>query len=136
MKRLLALMAIVLVAGALVGLLARVWHPAPPAPAPQVAAPVAELLLTITRTRVAPELATIGKGHRVQLRVTNHDPHAVTLSLSGYDDRFHTGPIAPDSTWSGEFLADRPGEGFTWLVDGAPLGRLDITGSHLEEGHR
>ena len=45
-------------------------------------------------------------------------------------------PLAPGAGWTGEFLADRPGEDFAWLLDGEPAGRLTVTGSHLVEGHR
>ena len=33
-------------------------------------------------------------------------------------------------------LADRPGDDFAWIVDGAAVGRLVVQGSHLVEGHR
>lgn len=136
MKRLLTLLAVVLVAGALTGMLSRVWRPAGPAPAPKVAQPDYDLALTVTGRRVMPEAVAIPKHRLVHLSVTNRDTRPVTLSLAGYEDRLHTAPIPPDSTWRGTFLADRPGEGFAWQVNGMALGRLDITGSHLEEGHR
>lgn len=136
MKRLLTLLVVVLVAGALTGMLSRVWRPAGPAPAPEVAPPGYDLALTVTGRRVMPDAVTIPKHRLVHLSVTNRDTRPVTLSLAGYEDRLHTAPIPPDSTWRGTFLADRPGEGFAWQVNGTALGRLDITGSHLEEGHR
>lgn len=136
MKRLLTLLAVVLVAGALTGMLSRGWRPAGPAPAPKVAQPEYDLALTVTGRRVMPEAVAIPKHRLVHLSVTNRDTRPVTLSLAGYEDRLHTAPIPPDSTWRGTFLADRPGEGFAWQVNGMALGRLDITGSHLEEGHQ
>lgn len=136
MKRLLTLLAVVLIAGALTGVLSRVWRPSGPAPAPVVAEPVYDLALTVTATRVTPDRVTIPKHRLVRLSVTNRALRPVTLSLAGYEDRLHTAPIAPDSTWHGAFLADRPGEGFDWQVNGTAVGRLDVTGSHLEEGHQ
>jgi hypothetical protein len=62
--------------------------------------------------------------------------HAVGLALAGYEDRLAIPALSPGATWSGEFIADRPGEDFAWLLDGVPAGRLAVTGSHLVEGHR
>ncbi len=136
MKRLLTLLVVVLVAGALTGTLSRAWRPAGPAPAPAVTQQVCDLALTVTAKRVIPDAVAIPKHRLVRLSVTNHDTRPVTLSLAGYEDRLHTPPIPPNSTWHGTFLADRPGEGFAWQINGTAVGRLDITGSHLEEGHQ
>jgi hypothetical protein len=54
----------------------------------------------------------------------------------GYEDRLGAVRVAPDSLWRGEFVADRPGQDFAWVLDGAPAGRLEVAGSHLVEGHR
>ena len=82
-------------------------------------------------TRVA-----VDANQAVRLEATNHGLVPVRLRLSGYEDRVDIGPLAPGATWRGAFLADRPGEDFAWLVDGRPAGRLQVRGSHLEEGHR
>ena len=58
------------------------------------------------------------------------------LALHGYQDKLMIGWIEPDSTWRGEFLADRPGEDFAWMLEGEPAGKLSVTGSHLVDGHR
>jgi hypothetical protein len=58
------------------------------------------------------------------------------LTLAGYEDRLDIPALAPGAGWTGQFLADRPGEDFAWLLDGQPAGRLTVTGSHLVEGHR
>jgi hypothetical protein len=72
----------------------------------------------------------------VTLSIVNHGTRAVGIELSGYGDRVHVTGLAPGATWEGEFLADRPGDDFAWLLDGRPAGRLEIRGSHLVEGHR
>ncbi|MEP7029293.1 MAG: hypothetical protein ABI960_11920, partial [Candidatus Eisenbacteria bacterium] len=79
---------------------------------------------------------SVPANHRVLLTLVNRGSHPVVVQLAGYEDRITPGPLAPDSAWSGSFLADRPGEAFAWLVDGEPRGRLAVTGSHLVEGHR
>jgi hypothetical protein len=118
--------------------LALVGRPRGPAPAPPaaVAAPVVDLAITIGAGQVSPAAATVPKGCRVRLRVTNQDAGPTRLALAGYDDRVSVPPLALGAVWSGEFLADRPGEDFAWLVNGEPAGRLTVTGSHLVEGHR
>lgn len=102
---------------------------APPAPA-------TPLTLVVRGGAVEPGLVRVPKGGRVLLTVLNRGDRTVTLTLAGYRDRFRAGPLAPDSAWRGEFLADLPGEDFAWMLDGRPAGRLDVTGSHLVEGHR
>jgi hypothetical protein len=60
----------------------------------------------------------------------------VTLRLAGYQDRVSLDSLAAGETRVVEFLADRPGEDFTWLIDGRPSGWFLVTGSHLVGGHR
>ncbi len=103
------------------------------APAP---APVVALALEVRDGAVAPEAAQVPKDHRVQLTVANRGTTAARLTLTGYEDRLAIPPLSPGGTWSGEFLADRPGDDFAWLLQGQPAGRFTVTGSHLVEGHR
>ena len=109
-----------------------------PAPTSGVVAPpeASELLLVIERAGIAASAEAVPLGHRVMLRVRNERTMPVTVVLQGYEDRFRAGPIQPDATWRGEFVADRPGEAFAWLVEGEMAGRLQVAGSHLVEGHR
>jgi hypothetical protein len=99
--------------------------------------PSVSLHLVVTpEERLEPAIAAVPKDHLVRLQVTNRRDRAVTLTLVGYQDRFAAASIAAHATWHGEFVADRPGEGFAWMLEGAPVGRLQVTGSHLIEGHR
>jgi hypothetical protein len=107
-----------------------------PEPGPEPPAPVTALAFVLGEAGLEPAEAAVAKDHRVTLELRNERKLAVTIVLQGYDDRFLAGPIAPGATWRGEFVADRPGEAFAWLADGAPVGRLAVTGSHLTEGHR
>ena len=136
MKRYLMLFGSALVFGIALMLVARTVHmPAPPAP--KVAEiPSVDLTLTLTKQGISPENSTVPKDHRVRLTIVNHRRDRVGLSLHGYQDRLMIGWIDPDSTWRGEFLADRPGDGFAWMLEGEPVGQLIVAGSHLVEGHR
>ena len=136
MGRYRALFLVSLGAALVLGVAARMPHrtrasaPAPPE------APAIDLALEIRDGVVVPDIATVPKGQRVRLAVANRGSRAASLTLAGYEDHLRTGPIAPGAAWTGEFLADRPGEDFAWLVDGRPGGKLVVTGSHLIEGHQ
>jgi len=93
-------------------------------------------ITVVSDHEITPSFASVPKDHLVHLSVTNHGRRAVTLTLMGYQDRFAAAYVPPDSTWHGEFIADRPGEAFAWILEGAPTGRLQVTGSHLEEGRQ
>jgi hypothetical protein len=106
-----------------------------PAPAPRTLERAA-LALVVQDGRVAPDPCAVPKGRAVALTVTNRGARAIDLRLAGYEDRVHVSGLAPGAIWHTEFVADLPGEDFSWLVDGQPAGRLAVTGSHLVEGHR
>ena len=98
---------------------------------------VVDVGITITSGhRIEPEMISVPKDARVRLTVVNRDRLAASLTLMGYQDRFAAAYVKPDSSWQGEFVADRPGDDFAWMLEGAPVGRLRVTGSHLVEGHR
>ena len=96
-----------------------------------------DVSLTITPDyHIDPEVVTVPKDARVRLTVTNRYRLTVSLALMGYQDRIAAAYVPSDSVWRGEFVADRPGEDFAWMLEGTPVGRLRVTGSHLVEGHR
>ena len=137
MKRYLVLLAVAVVLGAIALAAGRSLRFAPPREAAPADRPTVALDLTITADHhIVPALASVPKDHRVKLSVTNHEKRAVSLTLMGYQDRFGVAYVAPDSVWHGEFVADRPGDDFAWVLEGAPVGRLAVTGSHLVDGHR
>ena len=136
MKRYLMLFGSALAVGLAVMLVARTVHMPAPA-APRVAqVPSVDLVLTLTSQGITPENSSVPKDHRVRLTIVNRRRDRVGLALHGYQDKLMIGWIDPDSTWRGEFLADRPGEGFAWELEGEPVGKLSVLGSHLVEGHR
>jgi hypothetical protein len=135
-KRYLKLFGSALVLGVALMLVARTVHMPAPA-APKVAEiPSVDLALTLTKQGLSPENSSVPKDHRVRLTIVNRRRDRVGLALHGYQDRLMIGWIEPDSTWRGEFFADRPGEGFAWELEGEPVGKLSVLGSHLEDGHR
>lgn len=109
---------------------------APPAPTVPVAAAPVSLALAVQGGGVVPETSTVPKDRRVRLTVINRGATVVSLCLAGYEDRVTLGPLAPGAARTLEFLADRPGEDFAWMLDGRPAGRLAVVGSHLMDGHR
>ena len=107
---------------------ARAAAPAPPRPA-------VALTLTVSDEGIAPALTQVPKDARIALTLVSHAGRPARITLAGYQDRVRV-MLAPGATWRGSFVADLPGEGFAWLVDDEPAGRLAVLGSHLVEGHR
>ena len=136
MKRYLLLLGAAFVVGLVLMLAARTLRAPAPAEARAPEIPSVELALTLTKDGISPANSSVPKDHRVRLTIVNHRRDRVGLSLHGYQDRLMIGWIDPDSTWRGEFLADRPGEGFAWMLEGEPVGRLAVEGSHMVDGHR
>ena len=99
-------------------------------------APVVERTITIGAGQVSPAATSVPKGYLVRLRIEHRGTTAARLALAGYEDRLEIPALEPGAIRTVEFLADRPGEDFAWLLDGQPAGRLTVTGSHLVEGHR
>jgi len=132
----LALLAVTAAVAIAIALLARLPRGAAERRAAPAEAPSVALALDVEGGALAPALSTVPKDHRVQLEVRNRGSAAVGFALAGYEDRVSAASVAPGETLRVEFLADRPGEDFAWLVDGKPCGRLGVTGSHLVDGHR
>jgi hypothetical protein len=134
-RRYVFLFAGIAAAAVLISLLGRM--PARQAAAPQapVAAPRTSLELTIDGARVMPVHTQVDKGSDVEVLVFNRGASPAGLTLSGYEDRV-SARIEPGARHALRFLADRPGDGFAWLIDGQQAGRFVVAGSHLVEGHR
>ena len=136
MNRYVALLIGMVIAGALVTALVRAPRPAAETPLDRVAVPTVALKLALENGVIAPVASAVPKDHRVVLHIVNRGARAARVTLTGYEDRVAAEAIVPGGSWSVEFLADRPGDDFAWLVDGEPAGRLSVQGSHLVEGHR
>jgi hypothetical protein len=135
-RRYLSLLALIVVLAVALTALGRPRPRVVPRERPEPQAPAVELVIGILDGRVRPAVASVPKGSLVRLRVDMRGDRPARLALSGYQDRLTIPELAPGMVWSGEFLADRPGEDFAWLLDGEPAGRLTVTGSHLVDGHR
>lgn len=94
------------------------------------------LLVTVSDSAFAPALASVPEGSRVWLIVRNRGTAPVQLALAGYEERLQVPRLEPGVAWSGSFTAELPGDDFAWLVEGKPVARFRVTGSHLVEGHR
>jgi hypothetical protein len=94
------------------------------------------LSLVIENGAISPAYTSVSKGSLVHVHVACRDTAPVSLALAGYESRFAIPPLAPGSRWGGNFVADLPGDDFAWLLDGKPVARLAVSGSHLVEGHR
>lgn len=129
-----------LVLGALAGALGLAALRARPAVAPEAAPEprreISTLSYVLGESGLDPALAAVPRGHRVVVAVQNARSQPVSLALQGYEDQVRSDAIAPGKVWHVEFLAERPGEAFAWLAGDVPVGRIAVTGSHLEEGHR
>jgi len=136
MKRYLLLLGSAFALGLVLMLAARTIHAPSPVVTRAPEIPSVDLELVLTKGGLSPANSSVPKDHRVRLTVVNYRRERVGLSLHGYQDRLMIGWIDPDSTWRGEFLADRPGDGFAWMLEGEPVGQLNVSGSHLVEGHR
>ena len=102
----------------------------------KAAAPVTAITLDLRDGLIEPPAVRAPKDSRVRLTVTNRGTVPARLALAGYDAQLAIPEIAPGATWTGEFVANLPGDDFAWTLDGAPAGRFAVTGSHLIEGHR
>jgi hypothetical protein len=112
-------------------------HRASPVRAAEVMAPTRVTLeVAIDESGVVPSPVVVPVNARARLHVVNRGTRAIRLTLAGYQDRLGDLSLRPGEAVDREFLADRPGQDFAWLVDGHPLGRFVVSGSHLVEGHR
>jgi hypothetical protein len=57
------------------------------------------------------------------------------LTVSGYTDVAAGVGIGPGLSREIVFVCGRPGDDFAFVLGGRTVGRLEVTGSHLEEGH-
>ncbi|MGD9547490.1 MAG: hypothetical protein AB7V45_08055 [Candidatus Krumholzibacteriia bacterium] len=105
--------------------------------APPLAAPVHEAAIELTADGMVPPKLRVPKDHELHLlvRAAPDAPEGI-LTIGGYPDPSVAVDIGPGSSREMVFLCDRPGDDFAFLLGGRVVGRLEVTGSHLEDGHQ
>lgn len=84
-----------------------------------------------------PPKVRVPKDHRVRLLVlAGPEAPEGLLIVDGYGDRVAPTDIGPGVSREIAFVSALPGDDFALRVGDRILGRLEVTGSHLEEGHR
>lgn len=138
MKRLVLLALAVAILGLALGGLARrgVLPGRERPPAAAVTLPETTITVAWDGATLAPERLRVPRDTWLTLSVRSSAPRFAYLEIPGYGPRGPSVPVVPGSERAIRFVTDRPGDGFALLLDGRPVGRLDVTGEHLEEDRR
>jgi hypothetical protein len=138
MRRLLLLAAATLVAGFLVAMLLRSQSSRPEGDAAlPVLLPRFEIEAELTSQGLQPYRLQVPKDHEVHLLVRGGpDAPEGMLVLLGYEDLTPGVDMGPGQGRELVFTSSRPGDDFALSIGGKVLGRLEVTGGHLEEGHQ
>lgn len=137
MKRLWLLAFGVLAAALLLAALDRLATGGPEPSADPESLPLHRAEVEIGSDGMRPHRLRVPKDHRVRLIVRGgpEAPEGI-LRLAGYGDRAPTVDMGPGLSREMVFESRLPGDDFAFELGGRFLGRLEVTGSHLEEGHR
>ncbi len=136
MRRLGLTAAVVLAAA--VALAAALDRCEPAADGPTAAAPVPEhrARVDLTAAGMVPAKVRVPKDMMVHLLVSAApDAPEGILGITGYEEAAGTLGIGPGLAREFVFLSSRPGDDFAFVLGGEVVGRLEVTGSHLEAGH-
>ena len=92
--------------------------------------------IELTAAGMVPPKLRVPKDHELHLlvRAAPDAPEGV-LTVSGYTDVTTGVGIGPGLAREIVFVCERPGDDFAFILGGRTVGRLEITGSHLQEGH-
>jgi hypothetical protein len=138
MKRLVWVGLAALALGVLGSLLMR-WQASRPAPetAARTAWPRVDVEAEITADGLVPYRIQVPKDREVHLlvRAAPQAPEG-SLVLLGYEDMTQPVYLGPGQGREIVFASTRPGDDFGVALGGKVIGRLEITGGHLEEGHQ
>lgn len=126
----------VAILAALVVVLQRLPHRASPPPPAAPPPPLDTLTLVVRDGAVSPEQSAFPLGHRLALVRVNAGHRGVRVALAGYEHRAPECALRPGESRADTILLDLPGEDFAWRIDGGPVGKFRVAGSHLVEGHR
>ena len=138
MKRWLWILLGALVLGGLTSGLMR-WQASRPEATPAGAAvlPRADVEADLTPEGLGPYRIQVPKDSDVHL-IVHASPRAKegSLVLLGYEDSAKPLFLGPGQAGEIVFASTRPGDDFAFTLEGNVVGRLEVTGSHLEEGHQ
>ena len=101
------------------------------------ALPRVDVEAELTPDGLVPYRIQVPKDREVHL-VVRAAPRAKegSLVLLGYEDTTKPVYLGPGEGREIVFASTRPGDDFAIAMEGKVIGRLEITGSHLEEGHQ
>jgi hypothetical protein len=91
----------------------------------------------LTAAGLVPYRVQVPKDHEVHLLLRGApDAREGMVTLTGYADRTGTVDIGPGISREIVFTSSRPGDDFGFTLGSDIVGRLEVTGGHLEEGHQ
>lgn len=103
----------------------------------EVTVPVFRVEAELGAEGLDPYRLLVPKDHEVHLIIHAHpDAPEGMARITGYEDVLSAVDIGPGVSREFVFVSSRPGDDFALMVGDKPLGRLFVTGSHLEEGHQ
>jgi hypothetical protein len=101
------------------------------------ALPRADAVVDLGAEGLEPYRVQVPKDHEVHLLVRGGpDCGEGMLSILGYEDRTAPVDVGPGLSREIVFESTRPGDDFGFSFSGKIVGRLEVTGSHLEAGHQ
>jgi hypothetical protein len=98
--------------------------------------PLDTLTVVALGDSVRPAFVSVPVRHRLALTRINGSGRPVRMALAGYEHALPEALLQPGETRTDTILLDLPGEDFAWRLDGEPIGRLRVAGSHMVDGHR
>ncbi len=136
MKRLLTVAAVTLLAALALALLASRRPLGNSQEAAAAPPPVHQATAELTAQGLQPPKVRVPKDHEIHLLISAapEAPEGL-LTVVGYEDRIEAMGMGPGLAREIVFLSDRPGDDFAFRLGGEIVGRLEVTGSHLVEGH-
>ena len=137
MKRLALTALAAVVAAVLLGvLLERFQHPQALV-AEEAPAPVHRATVDLTAAGMVPPKLRVPKDAEIHLLISAApDAPEGILTVTGYEDVTEAVGIGPGLARELVFVSRRPGDDFAFMLAGEVVGRLEVTGSHLEAGHQ
>lgn len=137
MKRLVLIAAVTVGAALVLGVLLKRAPTDTAAVRTAAPAPPHRVEAELTAQGMQPAKVRVPKDHEVHLIISaSADAREGLLAVVGYEDRIESVDIGPGLARELVFVSDRPGDDFAFRLGAEIVGRLEVTGSHLEAGHQ